>query len=582
MFDQIKKIKFLITKRQRKVLAVLTVLIFIGMLFEVFGLGVLIPAISVVLDPDFFDKTPEIKPIIEFFGELSQTQFTFLFLSFVVLVYLLKSFFLIILTYRQNKFLANLNAFLTNALFEKYMKLPYSFHLNRNAGVLIKNIQVEISYLNAFCTGLISLFVESFLIFAVITTIIVIEPIGAILTGLFFGVFSAGFYLMTKKKLSFWGDKRQQKDVIVSKFALEGLSGVKDLKVLGRIKYYIDIFKSATISRAIPIHKRNTLSQIPRFYLELVTVLGLILFIVFMIISEKNTGEIITTLGVFVAASFRMIPSINKIIAALQILKFYNSSLVVVYNEMKLKSETFTTLNQGLFTFDDKITIEDLSFNYSRNLPNVINKINLSIEKGKTIGFIGPSGSGKSTLADTIIGLHYPTEGKVKVDGIDIHHNLANWQQKIGYVSQDIFLADDSIIQNVAFGIPTEKIDLEKIRIALKSAQLLSFVNDLENGLQTNVGERGVQLSGGQRQRLGIARALYHNPEILILDEATASLDIETEKNVMKAIIALKGKKTILIIAHRLSTLRGCDAVYEINKGSLITNNLISQINVKS
>ena len=462
------------------------------------------------------------------------------------------------------------------------MKLPYSFHLNRNAGVLIKNIQVEISYLNAFCTGLISLFVESFLIFAVITTIIVIEPIGAILTGLFFGVFSAGFYLITKKKLSFWGDNRQQKDVIVSKFALEGLSGVKDLKVLGRTKYYIDIFKSATISRAIPIHKRNTLSQIPRFYLELVTVLALILFIVFMIISEKSSDEIITTLGVFVAASFRMIPSINKIIAALQTLKFYNSSLVVVYNEMKHKNETFSSLNQALFTFDDKITIEDLSFNYSRNLPNVLNKINLSIEKGKTIGFMGPSGSGKSTLADTIIGLHYPTEGKVKVDGIDIHHNLANWHQKIGYVSQDIFLADDSIIQNVAFGIPTEKIDLEKITIALKSARLLSFVNDLENGLQTNVGERGVQLSGGQRQRLGIARALYHNPEILILDEATASLDIETEKNVMKAIISLKGKKTILIIAHRLSTLRGCDAVYEINKGSLITNNIISQINVKS
>lgn len=576
MFEQIKKLNFLITKRQRQLLVILSVLLFIGMLFEVFGLGVLIPAISVVLDPNFFYKTPEIKPIVQFFGELSQTQFTFLFLGFVVLIYILKSFFLIVLTYRQNKFLANLNAFLTNALFEKYMKLPYSFHLNRNAGVLIKNIQVEIAYLNAFCTGLISLFVESSLIIAVIITIVVIEPLGAISMGLFFGGLSAGFFLITKKKISYWGDKRQQMDVVVSKFSLEGLTGIKDLKVLDRTKYYTDIFKNAVMSRAVPNYIRNTLSQTPRFYLELITVLGLVFFIVLMLVVEKNTEDIITTLGVFVAASFRMIPSINKIITALQTLRFYNPSLGVVYEEMKLKVEKSSTAHQGDFNFKDKITIENLSFRYSKELPNVLNKINLSIEKGKTIGFKGSSGSGKSTLADTIIGLHYPTEGEIKVDGLAIGDNLANWQQKIGYVSQDIFLADDSIIQNVAFGIPREKIDPEKVTRALKAAQLYGFINELENGLETTVGERGVQLSGGQRQRLGIARALYHNPEILILDEATASLDVDTEKNVMKAINALKGKKTILIIAHRLSTLEGCDAIYELKQNTL---NYVEKVN---
>ena len=582
MFEQIKKLNFLITKRQRRLLVILTVLLFIGMLFEVFGLGVLIPAISVVLDPDFFYKTPEIEPIIQFFGALSQTQFTFLFLGLVVLIYLLKTLFLIVLTYRQNKFLANLNAFLTNALFEKYMKLPYSFHLNRNAGILIKNIQVEISYLNAFCTGLISLFVESFLILAVIVTIVVIEPLGAVTMGVFFGILSTIFYLISKRKLSYWGDKRLKMDLIVSKFALEGLSGIKDLKLLGRTKNYIDIFKNATTSRAIPIYIRNTLSQIPRFYLELITVLGLVFFIAFMIIIEKSSEEIITTLGVFVAASFRMIPSINKIIAALQTLKFYNSSLSVVYNEMTLKSEISSTEHQVDFLFTDKITIENLSFRYARELPNVLNKINLTIENGKTIGFKGVSGSGKSTLVDTIIGLHYPTEGEIKVDGLAIWDNLANWQQKIGYVSQDIFLADDSIIQNVAFGIPREKIEIEKVSSALKAAQLYGFINELESGLETTVGERGVQLSGGQRQRLGIARALYHNPQILILDEATASLDVHTEKNVMKAIHALRGKKTILIIAHRLSTLKGCDAIYEIKNGFLITNNnKITEANVE-
>ena len=571
MFNQIKKLNFLITKRQRKVLVFLVLLLFVGMLFEVLGLGILVPAISLLLDSDFIQKYPEAAHVMAFLGGLSQREFTFLFLGFVVFIYIVKTLFLVVLTYKQNRFLANLTAFISKQLFKKYLSLPYSFHLNRNAATLIKNIQVETNYLNVFCTGLISLFVESSLLLAVVATIVVIEPIGAVSMGAFFGIVSMLFFQFTKRKLILWGNKRQQLDKAIAKTSLQGLSGIKDLKVLGRTSYFLHDFNSASNFRATLSSNRVTLSHLPRFYMELVTVLGLVAFIGLMLLMKKDTAEILTTLGIFVAATFRMIPSINKIIAALQNLKFYNASLDVVYEEMKIPSPPTSTAVNDSFSFSKRLDIKNVSFRYGTELPDVLKDILFDIKKGETIGFKGSSGSGKSTLVDTLIGLHMPTRGSIKVDGIDIHENLHGWQQKIGYVAQDIFLTDDSLLQNVAFGIPESEIDKAAATNAIKAAQLDTFVKTLKKGLQTVVGERGVQLSGGQRQRVGIARALYHQPEILVLDEATASLDMKTEKEVMKAIHALKGQKTILIIAHRLSTLKGCDVVYEMNNGQLKT-----------
>jgi ATP-binding cassette, subfamily B, bacterial PglK len=568
MFEQLKKLNFLIDRRQRFVLMVLTLLIFFGMILESFGLGIIIPAISVVLDPEFFFKSKELK-FLSNYGEFSQTDFTLFFLGVVIFTYLLKTFFLIFLNYKQNKFLANLNASLMNDLFNKYLLLPYSFHLNSNSGVLLKNIQVEINYLNGFCNGLITLVVESFLIIAIVTTIIYIEPVGAISMALILGTSSSAFFYITKKKVSVYGNERQQMDTIISKYSLEGLSGIKDLKVFGRTKYFSDIFKEASFNRAIPTHKRNTLSQIPRYFLELMVVLGLVFFIAMMIHNQKSTSDIVTTLGVFVAASFRLLPSINRVIVSLQSIRFLKPSLDIIFNEMKLESLSNSAKHKNTLRFNNEICINNLSFKFSKELPNVLSNINLKIQKGKTIGFKGSSGCGKSTLVDLIIGLHYPSKGQINVDGQSIHDNIEDWQKKIGYVPQEIFLIDNNIINNIAFGIKKEDVDIKKVEQALKLAELNDFVNKLENGLKTNVGEHGVQLSGGQKQRLGLARALYHNPEILILDEATASLDTLTERNVMKSIFGMKGTKTILIVAHRLSTLDNCDVIYNINAGQV-------------
>lgn len=305
------------------------------------------------------------------------------------------------------------------------------------------------------------------------------------------------------------------------------------------------------------------------FFLETITVLGLALFICLMIITQRSTEETITTLGVFVAASFRIIPSINKIISALQNIKFYASTLDIFYNESKIKNIYEPYNLKGTIQFQKKIVISDLTFSYEEGLAPVLKKINLTIKKGHTIGIKGESGSGKSTFVDLLVGLHTPNKGEIKVDDINIFENIYEWKKLIGYVPQHIFLADESVLQNVAFGIPKDQILINEVIKALKTAQIYDFINGLEKGINTVIGENGIQLSGGQRQRLGIARALYQNPEILILDESTASLDNKTEQHVMEAVNSLRGKKTILIISHRISTLDGCDEIYFVKDGKL-------------
>ena len=570
MLEQLKKLNYLITKTQRKGLVILTILLLIGMFFEIIGLGILIPVISFILDPELIETYPNAKSVMDFMGGITQREFTFLFLAFLVFIYIVKTLFLVVLTYRQNRFLANLTSYFSKSLFQKYLSQPYGFHIKRNNASLIKNIQLEMNYVNAFCTGLIQFFVEVSLLLAVASTIIFIEPIGAISMALFLGILSIGFFQFTKNKLQLWGQERQHLDKAISKLSLEGLSGIKDLKVLGRTSFFIKSFNQNNDVRARIISNRLTLTQIPRFYLEFIMVLGLVSFVLLMFLMQKNTSEIITTLGIFVAATFRMIPSINKILAALQNLKFFNTSLDILYNEMKMSSfEILETESKEALKFSNEIKVKNLAFSYGIDTPRVFEDLDFSLKKGKTIGFKGASGSGKSTLIDLLIGLHLPINGTIKVDGIDIHKNLRGWQNNIGYVSQDIFLTNETLVQNVAFGIRQEDINLESVIKSLKMAQLSEFVNSLKEGIYTTVGERGVQLSGGQRQRIGIARALYHNPEILVFDEATASLDNQTETEFMKAIDALKGQKTILIVAHRLSTLEGCDIIYVIKKGKL-------------
>ena len=569
MLSTLKKINFLITKRQRKGLVILTLLLFVGMILEVFGLGILIPALSILLDPEMIETNSIASFVRSFFLGYSNQNFLFIVLGTIVTVYFLKSFFLVFLTHKQNRFLSNTSAYISNKLFYSYMSQPYSFHLNRNASELIKNIQIEIYYLHTFLLSLITVFIEGGFVVSVLATLIYIEPIGAMSIGVFYGFLSIIFLQFTKRKLNDWGNLRESLDAQVSKTALEGLGGIKDLLILGKTAFFIEEYSNKNFFKARLNANQGTVSQIPRFYLELISIIGLVSFIILLLLQGKDSASLVTILGVFVAATFRMIPSLNRIIAATQSMKYYRPSVDIIYKEIK-DNIVFEDNNSKDYNFKNDIEFRSVDFSFTKD-SSVLKDINLIIKKGQTIGIIGESGSGKSTLVDLLIGLHKPTSGEILIDRINNFQMNQSWRNNIGYVSQTIYLTDDTIKKNIAIGVPENKINDSKIIELLKQVQLEKFINNLELGINTKVGERGVQLSGGQRQRIGIARALYHDPQLLILDEATSALDSETEEEVMESINQLKDNKTIIMIAHRISTLVDCDKIYKIqDKGILI------------
>ncbi|MDG2397230.1 MAG: ABC transporter ATP-binding protein [Flavobacteriaceae bacterium] len=570
MLNLIVKISSLLTYSEKKSLIVLSFFIIVGMILEVFGLGILVPLLTLILDPEFINTLGEYGFIQNIFGQISHYKFIAFFLVFVVIIYIIKTIFLIFITFKQNSFITKFAADLTIKLYDLYINQPYSFHLNRNSASLIKNLQVEINLFRSFCMSIITSVIELALLISIIGTLIFIEPIGAIFVGFFFFAFSFLIFQITKSKLKSWGIKRENLDEKIQIIFFEGIGGIKDLKILGRQDFYKNLLSINSYSKARIITNHLTISKMPRYSLELISVLGIAIFISIMLFQDKEVSEIIITLGVFVAATFRMIPSFNKLIASLQNMKYYTSSIELIFKEFnKFKKIKGLNKSNKAYSFNSKIEIKDLKYSYSKESKEVLKNVNLTISKGEFIGIVGASGSGKSTLVDLIMGLLTPSKGSINIDGININANPSSWQRLIGYVPQSIFLIDDSITNNIAFGIPPNKINNKKIEDSVNDSQLKKYIDGLKNGLQTKVGERGIQISGGQLQRIGIARALYNSPEIIILDESTASLDIKTELEVMESIKTFKRNKTILMISHRISSLKDCDHIYEIKNGKI-------------
>ena len=408
------------------------------------------------------------------------------------------------------------------------------------------------------------------MLFSIICTLIFIEPFGAIIVGLFFTFFSWLVVKLSNKSLNYWGKKRERLDDKLSKNIVEGFGGIKEIILLGRTNFFSKVFSKNNFSKAIILRNYLTVSQSPRYLLEIIAVFGVVGFIFIMIKQGKEVNELLTIIGVFVAAVFRMIPSFNKIISCLNNMKYYSNSIDLLYEEFKNK-DSYNRFDKSKtqIKLKSEINIENLEFRYENDRKQILKKINLKISKGDFIGIFGESGSGKSTLIDVLMGLFNPTSGSIKVDGVDINKNLRSWQNIIGYVPQNIFLINDSVKKNIAFGIENHKISSINMLKAIKESQLLKFIDSLNHGIDSKVGERGAQISGGQLQRIGIARAIYKNPDLLIFDESTASLDSNTEEEVLKSINSLRGNKTIIMISHNLKNLKDCDYVYSLKNGVL-------------
>lgn len=568
----VKKLIYIFSKDQKKQLIIIGILLLIGMIFEMAGLGVLIPALGVILNPNIAGKYPSLKPMMQFLGNPNPDKLVLYGLSLLVIVYFTKITFLTYLSWRQSKFSSRLGAELTFSLFKGYMTQPYSFHLQRNSSQLIKNIQAEIGQFTTLSQAVIFLTIESSVILGSALMLILVDPLGAISISVFLLISSIIFHRLTKNRLLSWGQQRQNYDSQINKHLIQGLSAVKDVKIFGKEKFFLTKFNTPNFLKAKIFTNQVTLQQLPRLYLELLSVMGLAGLVILKILQHKPLDLLLPTLGVFVAAAFRMLPSVNRIMSSIQGIKFAKPVVDVLYNEFHLIRNTkiIDTSVTGKLDFKSDINISEISFTYDGTSKEALCNISLKIKHGESIGLLGPSGSGKSTLVDIILGLLSANKGEIKVDEINIQDCLRQWQNQIGYVPQTIYLIDDSILHNVAFGIPEEEINIKAVESAIKAAQLNELIQTLPDGLNTFVGERGVRLSGGQRQRIGIARALYHDPSVLVLDEATSALDYETEKGVMEAVTAFQGQKTLIIVAHRLSTLENCDRLYQLDSGKIV------------
>ena len=564
-----KKVYFILPKKKKKEIPFLVLLLLIGMIFEMLSLGLLIPALTIILKSDIVQEYPILTPYLVYLGNPSHKEIIIGGMSLLIVIFLIKTLFLVFLYWFQNKFTSTLQVQLTTRLYAIYLKQDYQFHLKRNSAELIRNTQTEVILFNRAANALILISTELAIIFAVVFSLTIIEPFGTLIVMIVLSFSVFVFHQASKKKLVDWAEKRQDLSKGINQFLLEGLGGVKDIKLLGREDYFIYNYNLKNRLWARINILQLTLAQLPRLYLEFLGIFGLVILVIVMVLEGKSIDTLLPTLVMFAAGAFKMIPGFNRIMGAIQNVKLTVPVVNVLYNEFRLDKIT-KKKNENEVVLKSEISVQDVIFKYQNTHRKVLNKINLKIKKGESVGFIGKSGSGKSTLIDLILGLMSVNEGLILIDGININEITRGWQNNIGYVPQSIYLTDDTLRKNIALGISEDQIDDKAIARAMKQARLNDFIQDLDKGIDTYVGERGVRLSGGQRQRVGIARAMYHNPSVLVLDEATSALDTETEKSVMDAVFLLKGEITIIIIAHRLSTLTGVDRIHHLEKGNLI------------
>lgn len=572
MYINIKQIFAIFTYQQKKRAYVLFILMIFGMFAEMLSVGIIIPSFALIIDPEFLTKFSFLQPFVDIFGS-SQNAIFYASVSLLIFVYIIKSAYLAFLSWVQISFVFNFQASLSKRLFKKYIYQNYLYHLNKNSSETIRNITTETSQManGAVLCG-ITVLTEILVVTGLITFLIIVEPIAALITGFTLGSSIIIFWLLTKKHVLRWGEERQHSDGFRIKHIQQGVGGIKEIKLMGREFEFLNQYNRYNNIFAEAARKQGFLLSLPRLFIELVAIMTLGILFLFLIAQNDSISDVMPTLGLFAAAAFRLMPSINRILGNWQTLQYSTPVVNLIHNEMLLEEKEYIS-NVRIVNRDhdlkNEISLDNISFYYDTPDEIALDKINLSIKKGTVIGFIGESGSGKSTLIDLILGLLKPKNGQIHVDGKDIYEKISQWQSQIGYIPQNIYITDDSIRNNIALGIEEKEIDDKKINESIKLADLEDFIKSSSNGLQTILGERGARLSGGQLQRVGIARALYHNPSMLILDEATSALDSITEARVMNSIMKMKGTKTIIIVAHRLSTVERCDYLYKLNKGKI-------------
>ena len=543
----------------------------IGMVLETLGVGLVIPALALLTQSDLAHNYPALQSALQALGNPSQQTLVIGGMLVLVGVYLIKGLFLAFLAWQQTRFAFGVQVQLSQRLFAAYLRQPYAFHLQRNSAQLMRNIINEVGLFtsNGIQPGML-LLTESLVLLGLCSLLLVVEPLGALVVVGVLGIAAWGFHRITRRNITRWGKARQHHEGLRIQHLQQGLGGAKDVKILGREADFLEQYRVHNMQSARMGQLITTLKQLPRLWLELLAVSGLAALVISMLMQDRALETVLPTLGLFAAAAFRLIPSVNRVLGAVQSLRYGLPVISLLHTELKLATPRLADAPGPVIPFHVALELSQITHSYPDAAKPALKDISLVIQCGESVGFIGASGAGKSTLVDILLGLLTPNSGEVQVDGKNIQENLRNWQDQIGYVPQSIFLTDDTLRRNVAFGLSENQIDDNAITHAIRAAQLEEFVASLPGGLETLVGERGIRLSGGQRQRIGIARALYHDPAVLVLDEATSSLDTATERGVMQAVTALQGTKTLIIVAHRLSTVEHCNHLFRLEQGSMV------------
>ena len=565
-FLMIKKLNFLFSKQEKNQSISLIFFIVIGMVLEVFGIAILIPTISLLINEDYFSDNSLYIKLAKTLESYGIHNLLYFFLASIFIIFLLKSIFQVFITYKQKKIVSTLSKNVGNKLYIGYISQPYLYFTEKNRSKVIHMIQTEMIHFFNFFESFIGLIAEVFITLAIYILVLYVEPKGTLILTFFYIVASILYFSLFQSRLKRWGEIRINLDHSISKHILESLGGIKNVIINNLTNNFIDYFNSKNLNKAKYSSYHLTAAQLPRIYFEFVAVTSIISFIILLIYLGNSSESLIIILTVFGAVSFKLLPSANKIINYYQSLGYYTSSLNNIYKEIRSfrSNNTFDSakINDN-FTLKDSIEVNNISFSYDKH-KKLLDQISFKIKKGEIIGIKGPSGAGKSTLIDIFTGLIKPDIGSIKCDGIDIHKDIKSWQSIIGYVPQSVYLIDDTIEKNITLNFSDLPINQTKIDQCLKKLDLYNWINSHQQGIHLNVGDEGTKVSGGQKQRIGIASALYKEPKILILDESTNSLDIKTEKEIIKSLKQLSGNMTIIIVSHKPSVLNHCDKVYSI------------------
>jgi ABC-type bacteriocin/lantibiotic exporter with double-glycine peptidase domain len=581
----IKKLLFLLTPNERKNAGLLLIMIMIMAFLEMIGVASILPFMAVLTNPSIIETNFILKTTFEvskdILGVQNNQQFLFG-LGFIVFLLLVTSLSFKVLTiYTQVRFVQMREYSIGKRLVEEYLHQPYSWFLSRHSADIGKTILSEVQQIvGGGINPLIELIAKSIVAITLISLLIVVNPKLALIVGFSLGLAYLFIFYFVRNFLKKAGQIRLQNNQFRFTLLNEAFSATKEIKIGGLEKNYVNSFSSYAKNYAKANASSLVISQMPRFILEAIAFGGVLLIILYTMLQTGNFNNALPIISLYVFAGYRLMPALQQVYSSFTQLTFIVPSLNKLYDDLNNLHQYNENQNEEIVTFDKKIVLKNINFSYPKSSQVVLKDINLTIPAKSTVGFIGTTGSGKTTIIDIILGLLEAQKGTLEIDNrIISKKNLRSWQSQVGYVPQSIYLSDNTVAANIAFGVKPKDINYELVEEVSKIANLNDFiVNELPEKYQTNIGERGVKLSGGQRQRIGIARALYHNPKILILDEATSALDNETEKSVMDAVNNLSKSITIILIAHRLNTVKNCDIVFKLSKGKLIGQGSFEEI----